>query len=65
MPHAVVGSYVAAFAAAHSLTYRIIEGADHGLTQERWKQAYGDALLSWLKEMMVSAAATAAVQIVR
>jgi dienelactone hydrolase len=52
VPHAVVASYVAALATARSLTYRVIDGADHGLTQQRWKQVYSDLLTGWLREMM-------------
>ena len=55
VPHPAVANYVAAFANAHSLTYRVIEEADHGLSHESWKQAYTDALVSWLKEMMALA----------
>jgi uncharacterized protein len=51
VPHAVVTSYVAALADAHSLTYRVIEDADHSLSREPWKQAYCDLLVSWLREM--------------
>lgn len=54
VPHPVVANYVAAFANAHSLTYRIIEGADHGLSREPWKQAYTELLVIWLKEMTAS-----------
>ena len=31
VPHPVIANYVAAFAQAHSLTSRVIKGADHGL----------------------------------
>jgi pimeloyl-ACP methyl ester carboxylesterase len=51
VPHPVVANYVAAFANAHSLTYRVIEGADHGLSREPWKQAYTEFLVNWLKEV--------------
>jgi uncharacterized protein len=51
VPHPAVASYVSAFANARSLTYRVIEGADHGLSNEPWKQAYTDLLVTWLKEM--------------
>lgn len=51
VPHDVVASYVAAFADAHSLTYRVIEGADHSLSQEPWRQAYCELLVSWLREI--------------
>jgi pimeloyl-ACP methyl ester carboxylesterase len=56
VPHAVVASYVAAFSGAHSLTHRVIEGADHGLSREPWKQAYTELLVRWFKEMTTSAA---------
>jgi uncharacterized protein len=45
MPHPVVASYVAAFANAHSLTHRIIAGADYGLSRETWKAAYIGSLV--------------------
>jgi pimeloyl-ACP methyl ester carboxylesterase len=51
VPHAVVASYVAAFSSAHSLTHRVIEGADHGLSRAAWKEAYTALLLGWLEEM--------------
>jgi len=51
VPHPAVANYIAAFANARSLTYRVIEGADHGLSTEPWKQAYTDLLVTWLKEM--------------
>ena len=51
VPHPAVANYVASFANAHSLTYRVIEGADHGLSAEPWKQAYTELLVTWLKEM--------------
>jgi uncharacterized protein len=55
VPPPVAASYVAAFANAHSLTYRAIEGADHGLSRPPWKKAYTDLLVTWLKEMTVVA----------
>jgi dienelactone hydrolase len=55
VPHPVIASYVAALANARSLTYRGIEGADHGLSKEQWKQAYGTLVICWLAEMMVGA----------
>jgi pimeloyl-ACP methyl ester carboxylesterase len=56
VPHPVVASYVAAFANANSLTYRVIEGADHGLSREPWKAAYTDLLAAWLHEVREKAA---------
>ena len=55
VPHPVIASYVAALTNARSLTYRGIEGADHGLSKEPWKQAYGTVVMSWLAEMMAGA----------
>jgi len=57
VPHAVVASYVAALTNARSLTYRAIEGADHGLSAEQWKQAYGVLVMTWLAEMLAGASA--------
>jgi pimeloyl-ACP methyl ester carboxylesterase len=58
MPHPVVANYVAALSSARSLTYRVIEEADHGLSQEAWKNAYTDLLVTWLKEMTANARGT-------
>jgi pimeloyl-ACP methyl ester carboxylesterase len=55
VPNAVLASYRKAAKEARSLTYRVIEGADHGLTQERDQLAYTLLLLKWLKEMIFSA----------
>jgi pimeloyl-ACP methyl ester carboxylesterase len=51
VPHPVLASYLAACAQARSLTYRVIEGADHGLREEPWRRAYSVILLSWLTEV--------------
>jgi pimeloyl-ACP methyl ester carboxylesterase len=55
IPHPVIANYMAAFGQAHSVTYRVIEGADHGLTEERWQQAYTSLLLNWATEMVLGA----------
>jgi len=52
IPHPAVANYIAALANAHSLTYRVIEGADHGLTQQAWELAYTELLVGWLSEMI-------------
>lgn len=52
VPHAVLTSYREAANEARSLTYRCIEGADHGLTGEDDQQRYSTVLLAWLKEMI-------------
>lgn len=52
IPHPAVANYIAALANAHSLTYRMIEDADHGLSEKRWETAYNDLLVNWLTEMI-------------
>ena len=55
IPHPAVANYIAALANAHSLTYRVIEGADHSLSQKQWERAYTELLVGWLSEMRRSA----------
>jgi uncharacterized protein len=55
VPHPVIESYLEACKHAHSLTYRIIEGADHGLSDEAGQRAYTALLVSWLTEMVFGA----------
>ncbi len=55
VPHPVIANYRAAFANARSMTYRMIEGADHGLSEEPWQQAYTSLLVSWATEMVLGA----------
>lgn len=50
IPHPAVANYIAALANAHSLTYRVIEEADHALSQEPWERAYTGLLVGWLTE---------------
>jgi pimeloyl-ACP methyl ester carboxylesterase len=52
VPHTVLASYLQAFLQAHSLTYRVIEGADHGLSDEGSQRAYTALVVSWLAEMI-------------
>jgi pimeloyl-ACP methyl ester carboxylesterase len=52
VPHPVLANYLAACVQVHSLTYRVIEGADHGLAEESWRHAYTAILVDWLREMM-------------
>ncbi|HYS64776.1 MAG TPA: alpha/beta fold hydrolase [Paraburkholderia sp.] len=52
VPHTVIASYLQAFLNAHSLTYRIIDGADHGLSDEGSQRAYTALLVTWLGEMI-------------
>jgi len=53
IPHPVVSNYVAAFSKAHSLTYRVIAGADHQLSAPAWQQAYTSLLVNWATEMVL------------
>jgi len=55
VPHATIMSYRAAFQHSHSLTHRVIDGADHGLTDKGSQQAYTSILVSWITEMVVGA----------
>jgi len=57
VPQPVIKSYVEAFTQAHSLTYRVIEGADHGLTGESAQRAYTTLLSNWIAEMVGGARA--------
>ena len=55
VPPPVIANYRAAFWKAHSLTYRVIEGADHGISEEQWQQAYTSILVNWATEMVIGA----------
>ena len=55
VPHAVIANYVAAFSNAHSLTSRVIKGADHGLADAESAQAYSVVLANWITEMVKGA----------
>jgi len=52
VPHTVLASYLQAFLQSHSLTYRMIEGADHGLSDEGSQRAYTSLVVNWLHEMI-------------
>jgi hypothetical protein len=52
IPHQVVLNYRDACASAHSLSYRVIKGADHSLSDPRWQQAATSILVSWFTEML-------------
>lgn len=55
IPAPVIANYRAAFEAVRSLTYRVIAGADHGLSEERWQRAYTALLVNWMREMVLGA----------
>ena len=58
IPHRTIENYVEACSHAHSLTYRVISGADHGLTQSACQRAYTELLVNWLTEMVFGARAS-------
>src|SRR5207302_9870672 len=55
VPSSVTANYRTAFANASSLTVRVIEGADHALSEERWQDAYTSMLTRWAREVVVKA----------
>ncbi len=52
IPKTVLTSYREAATHTRSLTYRCLDGADHGLTSESDQRAYTKVLVAWLKEMI-------------
>lgn len=57
IPPPVITSYREAFRHSHSQTHRCLQGADHGLTDERDQRAYSTLLVNWLQEMFLGARA--------
>lgn len=55
VPHPAVASYLASFIAAHSVTYRVISGADHALSRPEDRRSYDQLLTYWLREMIFGA----------
>ncbi|TCS36944.1 hypothetical protein EDC30_105166 [Paucimonas lemoignei] len=55
IPHPVIVSYREAAKQARSLTYRMLEEADHGLTDDASQRAYTSLLVDWMQEMVISA----------
>ena len=41
-----------AFTQARSVTYRVMAGADHGLSDEPMQHAYTNLLVGWLRHMV-------------
>jgi pimeloyl-ACP methyl ester carboxylesterase len=52
VPHETVASWLGAFRRARSLTHRVIEGADHGLSDPASQQSYTKLLVHWTTEMV-------------
>jgi len=63
VPHSTIISYRSAFRRAHSMTHRIIDGADHALSQKPAQRAYTSVLLNWITEMVIGARVGAAPQL--
>lgn len=55
VPHQTMLSYRAACGNAHSMTFRIIDGADHALSDEADRRAYTSILVNWITEMVLGA----------
>jgi hypothetical protein len=53
--HPAVASYSAAFRKAHSLSHRVLDGADHGLTDPGCREAYYRIVSRWMSEMISAA----------
>lgn len=53
VPHPAIASYIASFRKAHSLTYRMIEGADHALSRDSCRKTYNSLLVNWTTEMIL------------
>lgn len=62
IPRTVLTSYREACKHARSLTYRCVQGADHGLTEVADQRAYTALLVAWLTEMVFGARAGNAAQ---
>jgi len=57
VPHPAVKSYRSAFKNARSLTYRLLKGADHELSNEPARSRFRDELMSWMNEVAGTPAA--------
>lgn len=55
VPHPAIASYLSSFIAARSVTYRVISGADHALSDADSRRAYDELLSGWLREMIFGA----------
>jgi dienelactone hydrolase len=60
IPPAVIKNYVNAFRQVRSITYRVLSAADHALSDDVMRQAYGQQLLGWMGEMVKGARAVKA-----
>ena len=54
IPHEVLENYREALKASKSLTYRVLDEADHALSDPACNEAYTALLVNWLTEMVAS-----------
>jgi hypothetical protein len=57
VPHQTIKNYMQAFTQAQSVTYRMVTGADHALSEKEWQQTYTSLLVHWMTEMVLNARA--------
>lgn len=57
VPHEVIANYLEACMKPRSLTYRVIHGADHGLSEDGMQRAYTALLVNWMTEMILGSRA--------
>ena len=55
VPHTAIENYRATFINARSITYRVIEDADRGLSDEAAQRSYTNLLVTRMTEMVRSA----------
>jgi len=55
VPHETIANYMSSFRCARSMTYRLIEGADHALSEPEHRRAYTSLLVGWVREMVLGA----------
>ena len=56
IPHQVVVNYRDACVRARAVTHKVLQGADHALSDPACQQAYTDTLVDWLAERMFGSA---------
>lgn len=62
VPHPVMENYRIAFSNVHSITTRIVAGADHGFTGKTAQREYTTVLIKWLTEMITGARSSVAAE---
>jgi len=55
VPSSVTANYRTAYQSTRSLTFRMIERADHAISGESWQQAYTALLTNWTKDLILAA----------